>query len=74
MLEAHICALQEFRNIRYGTLWHGSWKTGIVEPEETAIARERPINMFPRQRTLDATIEELLETVFSIGSATRLHS
>jgi hypothetical protein len=39
-----------------------------VEPEETAAARERPINTFPRQQTRGATREELLETVFSVGS------
>jgi hypothetical protein len=31
--------------------------TGIVEPEEAAVARERPINTFPRQRRRDAKIE-----------------
>jgi hypothetical protein len=39
-----------------------------VETEESAVAREQLINMSPRQRTCDATTEELLETVFSIGS------
>jgi hypothetical protein len=27
-------------------LWHGSWKTRIVETDETAVVRERPINTF----------------------------
>jgi hypothetical protein len=48
--------------------------TRIVQPEGAAIAMERPINAFPRQRTLDATVEELLETVFSTGSVARLCS
>jgi hypothetical protein len=32
------------------------------------------MNTFPLQRTRDATVDELLETVFPIGSAPRLYS
>jgi hypothetical protein len=38
-----------------------------LKPEETAVARERPIISFPQRQTRDATIEELLEMMFSIG-------
>jgi hypothetical protein len=37
-------------------LWHSSWRIGIVETEETAVARERTINTFPWQRTRDTTV------------------
>jgi hypothetical protein len=40
-------------------------ETIIVEPEE--------INALSRKQTSDATIEELLETVVSTGSATTLY-
>jgi hypothetical protein len=49
-------------------------ETRIVETEGTAVAKERPINAFARQRMFDTTIEELLETAFSIESAPRLYS
>jgi hypothetical protein len=42
-------------------LRHDSRKARRVEPEETAVARERPINIFPRQRIHVAKM-------FSIGS------
>jgi hypothetical protein len=42
-------------------------ETRIVEPEGTAISRERQINAFLRQRICDTTVEELLEMVFSAG-------
>jgi hypothetical protein len=35
------------------------------------IARERQINLFPLQQTHDATMEELLEMVFSTGPMSR---
>lgn len=54
-------------------LYHGSWETEIMEPKETAVARERPINMFLLQWICDTIIEEMLEIVFSIGSVLRLH-
>lgn len=37
-------------------LRHGSRKTGIVDPEETAVTREQPINTFPLQQTRNAKI------------------
>jgi hypothetical protein len=43
-----------------------------VEPEETAVAREGPINTFPWKRTRDATTGELLEHVFSVESVPTL--
>jgi hypothetical protein len=46
----------------------------MVEPEETGVAMERQINTFSRQRTRDATVEEMLEMVFSIGSAPTMYS
>jgi hypothetical protein len=46
----------------------------MVEPEETAVARERPIYTFPRQQTRDATTEELLKGGFSTGSVPRLYN
>jgi hypothetical protein len=39
-------------------------ETRIVEPEGTAVARERPINTFPRLRTRDATIETVGNSAF----------
>jgi hypothetical protein len=41
------------------------WNSGA---KETAVAGERPINTLSRQWTRDATIEEVLEIVFSIVS------
>jgi hypothetical protein len=54
-------------NILY-ILWHGSWKTGTVEPEETAVASKRPINMFLQQWTRDATMENCCKWCFLLCS------
>jgi hypothetical protein len=40
-------------------------ETELEETEGAVVARERPIDTFPRQRTRDATIEELL--AFSVS-------
>jgi hypothetical protein len=42
----YTCGLQGMSSLKEGAMWHDSWKTWIVEPEETAIARERQINTF----------------------------
>jgi hypothetical protein len=49
-------------------LRHGSWKNGILKPEETAVAREGPIKVSVAMNKCRPK-KELLETVFSIWSA-----
>jgi hypothetical protein len=46
----------------------------ITEREDMAFAGQWPISMFPWQGIRDATIDELLETMFSTESARRLYS
>jgi hypothetical protein len=48
-------------------------KAGIVEPEEASTAMQRFDKHVPAATNTQATIEELFETVFSVGSATRLY-
>jgi hypothetical protein len=45
-----------------------------VEPEETLIARQRLDKHIPAAMKTQATIEELFETVFSVGPAPRLYN
>jgi hypothetical protein len=45
-----------------------------VEPEEMFFARLRLIEHVAAAKNTQATIEELLATVFSIGSASRLYN
>jgi hypothetical protein len=45
-----------------------------VEPGETFINRQRFGKHVPAAKNTHATIEESLETVFSIGSAPRLYN
>jgi hypothetical protein len=45
-----------------------SLKAGIVETEETSIARQRLGKHFPAATNTQATIEVMLETMFSIRS------
>lgn len=40
----------------------------IVEPEETAFAREQPVNTFPQQRMHEGNNRGLLEAVFPMQS------
>jgi hypothetical protein len=49
-------------------------ETRIVVSEGTAVARKRLKNAILPQKTCDATIEELLEAVFSTAPAPRLCS
>jgi hypothetical protein len=42
-----------------------------VQTEETAVAKQQLDKQFPRQRTRDATMKELLEAVFSMRSVPR---
>jgi hypothetical protein len=49
-----------------------SAETRIIEREETDIARERYNKYLSLAMDMHATIEELLETVFSFGSDLRL--
>jgi hypothetical protein len=51
-----------------------SAETRIMELEEMEIARERYNKYISLAMDIHATIEELLETVFSFGSALRLKS
>jgi hypothetical protein len=69
----HLLHLRPFRTMRCCKLIlsRGSWKTGILEPEKTLFARERPINTFPLQRTRDTTKKKVFENVFSTGSMPR---
>jgi hypothetical protein len=47
---------------------------GIVEPEETVVARELFCkHVSTATRLHDATIKELLERLFSVGSVQRLY-
>jgi hypothetical protein len=48
-------------------------KAGIVEAEETSIAWQWLGKHGPGVTNTQATIEELLDTVFSVGSAPRLY-
>jgi hypothetical protein len=50
-------------------LRHDSRKTGIEEPEDTAITRQRPINTFPLQKTRDAKIWNCWKQCFLLGSS-----
>jgi hypothetical protein len=43
-------------------------KTGIVEPEETAVARQRLAKHLPASTNTHTTVEELLDAVFSVMS------
>jgi hypothetical protein len=43
-------------------------KAGIVEPEETVVARQRLGNHFPAATNTHATVEELMDVVFSMRS------
>jgi hypothetical protein len=45
-----------------------------VEPEETAVTRQRFVKHVSAATDMRATIEELLETLFSMRSVLRLHS
>jgi hypothetical protein len=49
-------------------------KAGIVEPEETSIARKQFRKHVPAATNTQATIEELVEMVFSVGSVPRLYN
>jgi hypothetical protein len=49
-------------------------KAGIVEPEETSFTKQRLGKYFPPVTNTQATIEEFLESVFSVGSPPRLHN
>jgi hypothetical protein len=46
----------------------------IMEPEETSITRQRLSKHVPAATNTQATIEELLEAMFSVGSAPRLYN
>jgi hypothetical protein len=52
-------------------------KARIVEEKKTSIARlqqpKQSVNAFPCKEYTNATIEELLEAVSSVGSAPRLY-
>jgi hypothetical protein len=37
-------------SLKEGAMWHDSWKTGILEPEKTVVARYSPINTYPWQQ------------------------
>jgi hypothetical protein len=50
----------------------GRLKAGIVEKEEMAIARQRRGKQFCAGTNKHATVEELVEAVFSIRSAPKL--
>jgi hypothetical protein len=54
--------------IRISILWHGRWKPGIVELEETA---DEHVSL---ATDTNSKIEELLEAVFSMWSVSRLNS
>jgi hypothetical protein len=45
-----------------------------VEPEETSIARQRIGKHVPATTNTQATTEEILETVFSVGFASRIYN
>jgi hypothetical protein len=49
-------------------------KGGIVEPEETAVARQRLDKHLAAAVDMHAAIEELLEAVFSVWSVLKLYS
>jgi hypothetical protein len=49
-------------------------KAGIVQPEETFTVRQRLGKHVPAATNTKAKIEELLETVFSVGSVPRLYN
>lgn len=61
--------------IRHNKAWntelialrHGSRKTGIVEPEVTAVTRERSINTFTPQQTRDAKIRNCWKKCSLLG-------
>jgi hypothetical protein len=72
--ETNACKYAKFDVVtKYINIWHGSWETVILEQEQVAVAREQPINTVPLQRTHAATLEELLQTMFSIGSDPKLY-
>jgi hypothetical protein len=52
--------------------WH--LKGGIVEPEETTVARQRLDKHVSTAMDMHAKLEELLETVFSMQSVPMLYS
>jgi hypothetical protein len=45
-----------------------------VEPEKTSIARQRLGKQVPAATNTQVTVDELLETVFLVGSASRLYN
>jgi hypothetical protein len=55
----------------YITAWR--LKAGIVEPEETSIARQGLSKHVPAAKNKQITIEKLFESVFSSGSTLRLY-
>jgi hypothetical protein len=49
-------------------------KAGIMGPDETTIARQRLDKHVPAATNRQVTIEELLETGFSVGTAQKLYN
>jgi hypothetical protein len=62
----YACILVETSS-QEGAVWRDSWNTGIMEPEETAVAGERHLNTFLRQRTRDGRIENGWKRCFLLG-------
>jgi hypothetical protein len=54
-------------------LWHDA-KRRIEEPEEVTVARQQRSKHAPTATDMHATIEELLEGVFSVQSILRLYN
>jgi hypothetical protein len=64
LLLTYFPCFEEIRLMRSSSCQH--LKAGIVEPEETDVARQRLNKHFPTETSTHATIKELLGTVFSM--------